>query len=256
MTASKSNFNNPQSDLLSQLSQLDKQLISYRILDRLGNVRAIVTDVDYTSEGTQYLLIKLTVENTQLSLHRLKSDRIQQIDLGNQTISIDLSYEQILDLPLYQPVPPFSETDRELLASSKIKESQKISLLEEKLKINRYKRKVGEVVVRKQIETYTIQVPMRREKLIVERVGQNTEQIAEVVIGESKVNGFEPVLIEDDNQHITRSQYLDVRTARQLIQALTGLSSAKGAKIRLEIISNSAQEQMEHRNLCDRFRKS
>lgn len=256
MTASKFNPNNPQSDILSQLSQLNKQLISYRVLDRLGNVRATVTDVDYTSEGTQYLLIKLLGENAQLSLHRLTSDRIRQLDIGNRTMVSDLDYEQILELPLYQPVPPFSETDKELLASSKVKESQQISLLEEKLKINRHKRKVGEVIVRKQIETYTIQVPMRREKLIVERVGQNPEQIAEVVVGESKVNGFEPVLIEDDNQHITRSQYLNIKTARQLVQALSGLSSAKNAKIRLEIVSNSSQEQMEQRNLCDRFRES
>lgn len=253
MSASKFNPNNPQGDILSQLSQLDKQLISYRVLDRQGDVRATVTDVYYTSDGSPYLLIKL-LDDAQLSLHRLTSDRIQQLDLGNRYIMSDLSYEQILALPLYQPVPPFSETEQELLASSKVKESQQISLLEEKLKVIRHKRKVGEVVVRKKIETYTIEVPMRREKLIVERVGQNPEQIAEVVIGESKLNSSEAVLVEDDNLHITRSQFLTVKTARQLLQAITGLSSAKNAKIRLEIISSSSQEQMEYRNLCDRFR--
>ena len=253
MTASKFNPNNPQGDILSQLSQLDKQLISYQVLDRQGNVRATVTDVYYTSDGSPYLLIKL-LDDAQLSLHRLTSDRIQQLDLGNRSIISNLSYEQIVALPLYQPVPPFSKTEQELLASSKVKESQQISLLEEKLKVNRHKRKVGEVVVRKKIETYTIQVPMRREKLIVERVGQNPEQIAEVVIGESKVNSSEAIeLIEDDNLHITRSQFLTVKTARQLLQAITGLSSAKNAKIRLEIVSGSSQEQMEYRNVCDRF---
>lgn len=254
MTASTSNPNHPQGDILSQLSQLDKQLISYRVLDRQGNVKATVTDVDYTSDRSQYFLIKL-LDDAQLSLHRLTSDRIFRLDSVNRTIMSDLSEEQILNLPLYQPVPPFSETERELLASSKVKESLHISLLEEKLKVNRYKRKVGEVVVRKKIETYTVQVPVRREKLIVERVGQNPEQIAEVVIGESKINGFESVeLVENDSLHITRSHFLTVETAQQLLQALTGLSSAKDAKIRLEIVSTSNQEQVEYQNICDRYR--
>lgn len=254
MTASTSNPNNPQGDILSQLSQLDKQLISYRVLDRQGNVRATVTDVHYTSDRSQYLLVKL-LDDAQLSLHRLKSDRIQQLDSVNRAIMSDLSYEQITALPLYQPVPPFSETERELLASSKVKESLQITLLEEKLKVNRRKRKVGEVVVRKKIETRTIQIPVRQEKLIVERVGENPEQIAEVVIGESKFNGLDPVeLLENDTLHITRSDFLTIETAQQLLQALAGLSSANNAKIRLEIVSTSEGEQIEYQNICDRYR--
>lgn len=253
MTLSQSNQNNPY-NILSQLSQLDKQLISYQVLDRQGNLRATVTDVDYTSDRSQYLLIKLLESDAQLSLRRLTSNQIEQLNSANKTILSNLTYEQILALPLYQPVPPLSETEQELLATSKIKESVQISLFEEKLKVNRRKRKVGEVVVRKKIETRMIQVPIRTEKLIVERVGEGSGQIAEVVIGESKINGFEPIeLTEDDTLHITRSHFLTVETARQLLQAISGLSSANNAKIRLEIVTNSNQEQIELQNLCDRY---
>jgi stress response protein YsnF len=253
MTLSQSNQNNPH-NILSQLSQLDKQLISYSILDRQGDLRATVTDVDYTSDGSQYLLIKLLESNVQLSLRRLTSNQIEQLNSANKTILSNLTYEQILALPLYQPVPPLSKTEQELLDTSKIKESVQISLYEEKLKVNRRKRKVGEVVVRKKIETRMIQVPIRTEKLIVERIGEGPEQIAEVVISESKIDGFESVdLLEDDNLHITRSRYLNVKTARQLLQAISGLSSANNAKIRLEIVNNTSQEQIESRNVCDRY---
>ena len=252
MTLSQSNQNNPH-NILSQLSQLDKQLISYQVLDRQGNLRATVTDVDYTSDRSQYLLIKL-LDDVQLSLRRLTSNQIEQLNSANKTILSNLTYEQILALPLYQPVPPLSKTEQELLATSKIKESVQISLYEEKLKVNRRKRKVGEVVVRKKIETRMIQVPIRTEKLIVERIGEGPEQIAEVVISESKIDGFESVdLLEDDNLHITRSRYLNVKTARQLLQAISGLSSANNAKIRLEIVNNTSQEQIESRNVCDRY---
>lgn len=253
MTLSQSNQNNPH-NILSQLSQLDKQLVSYQVLDRQGNLRATVTDVDYTSDRSQYLLIKLLESDAQLSLRRLTSNQIEQLNSANKTILSNLTYEQILALPLYQPVPPLSETEQELLATSKIKESVQISLFEEKLKVNRRKRKVGEVVVRKKIETRMVQVPIHLEKLIVERVGEGSEQIAEVVIGESKINGFESVeLTENDTLHITRSNFLTVETARQLLQAISGLSSANNAKIRLEIVTNSSQEQVEFQNICDRY---
>jgi stress response protein YsnF len=47
-----------------------------------------------------------------------------------------------------------------------------IPLLEERLMVNLTRRKTGEVVVRKEIETHILQmqVPIRREKLIVEQV--------------------------------------------------------------------------------------
>lgn len=254
MTASQFNQNSPQNNILSQLSQLDKQLISYKVLDRQGNSRATVTDVYYTSDRSPYLLIKLLQNDVQLSLRRLTGNHIRQIDLERQLILSDLSDEQILALPLYQPVPPLSETEQDIIASSKVKESLKIPLIEEQLKVNRHKRKLGEVVFRKKIETRMIQVPVRREKLIVERIGENPEKIAEVLIGETKLNGFEPVeLTKDDTLHITKSHFLTIETAQQLLQALAGLSSANNARIRLEIVSNSSQEQIEYQNICDRY---
>ncbi len=55
-----------------------------------------------------------------------------------------------------------------------------IPLLEERLIVDYKKQKLGEIVVRKEIETRNIQVVVRREKLIVEQVGEESKLLAEI----------------------------------------------------------------------------
>lgn len=144
--------------------------------------------------------------------------------------------------------PPPSELDKEP------QEVHNISLLEEKLKIDRRKRKVGEVIVYKQVETKMVQVPIRREKLIVKRIGKQPEQLVEVTINNEEVNGFDLAELADkDTLHITKSNFIAVQTAQELLEAVAHLSSATNAKIRLEIVTNCSQQQIEHQSICDRF---
>jgi hypothetical protein len=135
-----------------------------------------------------------------------------------------------------------------------IRESQQIPLWAEKLTVNRRQRKVGEVVVRKQVETRMIQVPIKEEKLIIERIGENPEQLAEVVIGTSQINGV-PLdkFSQTDTLHITKSHYLSIEMAQNFLKALALLPSAANSTIRLEIISDSSEEQIKHQQICDRF---
>lgn len=59
-----------------------------------------------------------------------------------------------------------------------------IRLIEERLVVNRSKRKIGEVIVRKEIETRIIQVPVRYEKLIIEQVSPERKQLVEINLGQ------------------------------------------------------------------------
>ena len=129
-----------------------------------------------------------------------------------------------------------------------------VKLYEEKLKVTRRQQKIGEVIVRKQVETRMVQIPISREKLIVERVGQNPERLTEVVISEGKVNGFkyDQLNHQDNTLHTSTSQYLEVATAQQLLEAIANLNSASQVRVRLEIVSNDAQDSTEHQRLCDR----
>lgn len=66
-----------------------------------------------------------------------------------------------------------------------------LQLLEERVVVDRSKRKVGEVIVRKEIETYMVQVPVRRERLIVEQVGAPNQQLASIDLSQGEISGLE-----------------------------------------------------------------
>jgi Domain of unknown function (DUF2382) len=180
----------------------------------------------------------------------------------------NLSSQQLENLPLYQPVPAHlkdalaesplyddcnmnsAHNERELSDPN----AYHISLLEEKLRVNRSKQKIGEVVVRKQVETRIVKIPIRREKLIVERIGRNPERLTEVVVTEDKINGFKYEELQNtDGLHITKSHFLDVQTARELLEAVAHLSSVGNARVRVEIVTNCLEHQIEHQGLCDRY---
>ena len=131
-------------------------------------------------------------------------------------------------------------------------EDLKISLLEEKLQVTRQRKKIGEVVIRKKVETRMVRVPIRREKLIVERIGENPELLTEVIIGESKLGGYEE-LNDSGNLNLTQSNFLSVSTAQELLEAISHLSTATNAKVRLEIISDDSMDKDELQNICDRY---
>lgn len=135
-------------------------------------------------------------------------------------------------------------------------EADQIPLLEEKLHITRQKHKVGEVVVRKEVETRMVQVPIRREKLVIQRVGKHPKQLAEVVIGEEKVNGFDyDELAEGETLCINKSHYLSLSTAQELLTSISQKFPAAKIKVRLEIVSNSAEEQIQFQDICGRYQQ-
>ncbi len=259
--------------LKSQLSRLNQALISYQIIDRQGISRAEVRDVYYDANNELNLLIKIPEIDDKISLRRLEYQDICKIDLANKLILINLSYQEIENLPLYQSVPPhlkealnesplyndceMNPAHNDYNQKSNEPEVYQIPLLEEKLEVTKQRQKVGEVVVHKQVETRIVKVPIRREKLIVKRIGKNPEKLTEVVIAEGKICGFKYEELNDNNSlHITKSSFLDLPTAQELLEALTHLSSAANAKVRLEIVTNCSEHQVEHQDICDRYQNS
>ncbi|MGM3307167.1 DUF2382 domain-containing protein [Anabaena sp. WFMT] len=84
-----------------------------------------------------------------------------------------------------------SETPGEQKQSknTSMEEQEKIiPLLEERLFVGNSKQKIGEVIVRKQIETQMIQIPVRREKLIIEQVSPEHKQLAEIDLNEGDIS--------------------------------------------------------------------
>ena len=135
-------------------------------------------------------------------------------------------------------------------------EAYQISLLEEKLQVARRKQKVGEVVIRKQVETRMVHIPIRREKLIVEKTGSNPERLAEVVINEETVNGLKyDELNQNNNLDINQSKFVSLPVAIELLSALAQLPASAQTSVRLEIVTNDSEDKLllsKVKDICDR----
>lgn len=178
----------------------------------------------------------------------------QANDLKSQSSDLAQQYNDSEMNSTSDNIDSFPQLGQGTLEQDNSSEVIQISLLEEKLQITRHKQKVGEIIVRKQIETKLIEIPIRREKLIIERVGENPQQLTEIVTNEEKVNGFKYNELENTNRlHAVKSAYLNVTTAQELLEAIAHLADADNAKVSIEIMTNDADIQQQHRDICDRF---
>jgi hypothetical protein len=143
------------------------------------------------------------------------------------------------------------------LTSEVLSPEEVIQLLEERLVVRSDKRKVGEIVVRKEIETRIVEVPVRREKLIVERVEPTYERIAEIDIGQTYPNGKEHSIdngIVKDNT--VQGEFDSLRTARDLLDAISRTPDHNCTEIRIEITLKDSKHQETYQTWFDRCRKS
>ena len=124
-------------------------------------------------------------------------------------------------------------------ADDKDPNAYQISLLEEKLRVARHKEKTGEVIIRKEVETRMVRLPIRREKLVVERVGKHPELLTEIIVSEETVNGYKYSEIEnDDRLDVVQSHFVSLSTAQKILAEIARLN-LNNSKIRLEIVTNS-----------------
>ena len=118
------------------------------------------------------------------------------------------------------------ESQAEVAKSAEVEEEDTFRLIEERLIGDHKKSKVGEVIIRKEIETQIIQVPVRREKLIVEQVCPENKRLAEIDLTQGEISGLE--FIEDDrplgtviNTHVNVSgEFSSPKIASLLLNAI------------------------------------
>lgn len=139
-------------------------------------------------------------------------------------------------------------------SDSDAKESDRVlRLLEEKLVVERKKRKVGEVIVRKVVETRMIQVPVRREKLIVEQVGSQHQKLAEIDLGEETVTGVETVANTTDPQTVVTAEFPYPELASDALRAFSFQKPQGCRQVRVEIVLEDPQLQEVYQTMFDRW---
>lgn len=135
-----------------------------------------------------------------------------------------------------------------------VKEEEIVSLLEERLLVNRHKRKVGEVVVRKKVETRLVQVPVRREILIVEKVGEDVEQLAEIDLGEGQVNGVEVNHISNnDNYYHVSGEFISPQVASKVLDTIAREKNHGCIKVRIELAVENSEYQENYQTIFDQI---
>jgi hypothetical protein len=174
-------------------------------------------------------------------------------------------------------------TDRpQVDSTSNILTQESFSLLEERLMVDLNRRKIGEIVIRKEIATQfvRVEVPVRREKLIVEQVSPEYELLAEIDLGQvnNSVGAITTAIPDDlksadDRNHPISTEFddpthnLDRRTNQSVVYGSTeslkaaiglfseiaNLSSQDCGTIRIEIELKDSKYQSSYQALLDRY---
>jgi uncharacterized protein (TIGR02271 family) len=140
------------------------------------------------------------------------------------------------------------------MSNSSILDEATIRLLEERLKVKRNSKKVGEVVVRKVVETKTVEVPVRQEKLIVEQIqGDQTENLAEIDLSSGTIEG---ITLQDNavNSHdlSVHGEFITPDAASEILKAISLQKNHGCQKVKIELMVSDSQKQQEYQAMFDR----
>ncbi|MFB2838130.1 YsnF/AvaK domain-containing protein [Floridanema evergladense] len=248
------------------LNKLKSKLNNFQVLDNKGLYIGVVKDI-YLSNNRQILLLISTTEpDSQFSM---TSNQIQEVDYSNKVIltSIDKSeiqpiltsaQTQVVSEEIAEPSLPESyinEEDYSPSPTADVAEEEVIRLLEERLIINQQKRKVGEVIVRKEIETRMVEVPVQYEKLIVEQVSPEPKIIAEVDLTQPQdvaTTSNDVAANQTSTNNIVKGEFISPKTVSLLLDAIDRQKHHDCQLVRVEIVLGSSENQKTYQEWFDR----
>ncbi|MGL5058776.1 MAG: PRC-barrel domain-containing protein [Microcoleus sp.] len=269
------------------------KLKTFTVKDNQGDLVGQVRDVYFDAKGQlNFVVAGKNRSDTRIFLLSIKL--LKKVNYHQKTLFVNLNSEQIEMLPgksvnygqnnqvAIAPVPqsefnnnPFTNTSTVMLEPASVNETMKnqesaeneveldivdrevIRLLEERLVINRSKRKVGEVIVRKEIETRMVEVPLHREKLIVEQVGEDPKVLAEIDLGEGEITGIELSKKEFDRAEPTvRAEFTSVTRASKMLNSIAAQQRHGCAKVRIELVLEDKQLQETYQTWIDNYSDS
>lgn len=256
------------------LDQFRERFTFFTIVNQKGKVLGRVEDFCVAKNHRLYMVMSTQGANSDSPWFLLSRQHIQTIEPENRAVIVDLSPAELEYLPVYQkndvtstsagdsekPIeveqrvnPDLDQSDQ----TSEIVEEDMIRLLEEQLVVNRSKQKVGEVVVRKEIETRMVEVPVRREKLIVEQVGADSKPLAEIDLGKGKVTGVSDS-VETSPQTTTtvKGEFVSPKAASDLLAAIALQDNHGCANVRVELVVDNPELQKTYQQMFDRCRGS
>ena len=244
-------FNTP--EITSTSNELDSNQFGEMDILATPEMMSISGDFDINQPAE---IKKETSEIDLLADHDLAS----QTDEVNQLIEVTIIESEIETSQ--QPEMAEETKDTNISLGAAVAVGTSIPLLEERLIVDINKQKIGEVVVRKEIETEMVQVPIRREKLIIEQVGAETIQLAEIDLGSSEIQGVELATIQANmaqvgsvaksDEIIVSGEFTSAKIASLLLNAIALERNQGCKKIRIEIVVDNAERQQTYQEWVDR----
>ncbi|MER3494383.1 MAG: hypothetical protein C4323_20205 [Mastigocladus sp. ERB_26_2] len=245
------------------LDKLRRKIRNFAVIDRqsllIGGVKDLIIDYHHQVNLIISRFIELPNQESSgiYSYLLLPTKLISKIDLATKSVILDIDKSLIKHMPEYSQSPmtnnnletskidQITNTTQDLnLEQDGIEqktEEEIISLLSERLVVNRNKRKVGDVIVRKEIETRMVQVPVRYEKLIVEQAGSENKLLAEIDLNQGDISGVELSQVEKHDVDIYDSNLSDLTVSGEF-------NSPKIASLLLNAIA------LERNHGCQRVR--
>ena len=254
--------------LAPRLDQLKMKLQGFAVIDSAGQLVGEVSDLVLNDQQHLHLVVSQLDINYGQRFFLIPSRVVSWVRSRSQTLSLTLTQSDIRHFPQYQAsMNSINESPSDALsrdnqpqetalnsleelenqptdaraAASEVVQEETIRLLEERLAVEHNRHKVGEVIVRKEIETRIIEVPVRREKLIVEQISPDYRQLAEIDLGQGALDGVELKNYQLNGSQIS-SNHLTVigefdspKTVAWLLDSIAHQSHPSCKKIRIEI---------------------
>jgi Domain of unknown function (DUF2382) len=114
-------------------------------------------------------------------------------------------------------------------------ESLTIQLLAERLVATQRKQKVGEVVIRKEVSTHIIEVPVRQEKLIIEQISPQYKKIADITPEQGEVNTVGTHATEGLSVGTFQGHFLSAKSASEFLSTIAEITQGDQAAVEINI---------------------
>ncbi|MGB3758569.1 MAG: DUF2382 domain-containing protein [Rivularia sp. (in: cyanobacteria)] len=289
-TTDNSNSNSSQKSkrVINLIDRLKHKVSNFEVIDRQGRLIGRVQDLMVNANRQlSFVIQRLSQGNDTNPFLLLDGKLVSKIEPKIQRIFTSIDESQLTQLPEYEPkeIKVNNMTDNlnyqqpidykadsvtseisqdnhqpELEFVEEIEEDI-IRLLGERLVVERSKRKIGEVIIRKEVETRMIQIPVRREKLIIEESGIEPKQLAEIDLGEEEIsqNEFQQnqsMVSSDMSGGLTVTGEFDSPKIASLILNAIQLEQNHGCKkVRVSILVEDEQKQQKYQEWFQRTSK-
>lgn len=199
--------------------------------------------------------------DNELTLDFLEQGELEEVESievpNDNTLALDLleEVEEIESTEVPNDNPRVIDIDLPEVSEGRIR------ILAERLVVARNKGKLGEIVVRKEIETRMIQVPVRREKLIVEQVSPESRQLANTELGQAiELNSPENTESQQPktvgsvgDELLVTGEFGSPKIASLLLNSIA-LERYQGyKKVRVKIVTEDAESQKTYQEWFNRF---